>query len=454
MFVNLEIIFNNTYGFNQFTYKVPDKYADNIQVGDIVTVPFRNTTRNAIITEVNLATSSVSNTKTLFKKIGSINRNQYKYLERLAVSNNLNIGILLDKHISYELLSKQNKVKTNNIFIKPNSDVAIYLKESYNIIFTSSLEESKQVAEHLKNNGKKVSFYQKTGGVKEFTSFWEKNKEFETIIVLSVNFERINVDDKLTFHFFNSNNISYNLPKLNNLNIIESSLIKHKVFNGSFYYYNEFPSLEYFSNVNEYFLEIPEIDITYIYGNSLDECLEIFDLKYQDKDLTIFSYVQDLQFISKNHNLTTDPKNVAITSAILYNPTISFNGILSSNRLISFIRNITRFHKKNIAIVIFTTKKIDLITKLKSKQLSKWAEKEARERAKYGPNLNIRIYKITSKINLDFVNSNKYIIGPKITNNQYVYEVKIKLTDNINYNEIINLFKKLNKSTVERVKSL
>ena len=80
--------------------------------------------------------------------------------------------------------------------------------------------------------------------------------------------------------------------------------------------------------------------------------------------------------------------------------------------------------------------------------------KEARERAKYGPNLNIRIYKITSKINLDFVNSNKYIIGPKITNNQYVYEVKIKLTDNINYNEIINLFNKLNKSTVERVKSL
>ena len=71
------------------------------------------------------------------------------------------------------------------------------------------------------------------------------------------------------------------------------------------------PSLEYFSNVNEYFLEIPEIDITYIYGNSLDECLEIFDLKYQDKDLTIFSYVQDLQFISKNHNLTTDPKNVS-----------------------------------------------------------------------------------------------------------------------------------------------
>ena len=68
MFINLEIIFNNTYGFNQFTYKVPDKYADNIQVGDIVTVPFRNTTRNAIITEVNLATSSVSNTKTLFKR--------------------------------------------------------------------------------------------------------------------------------------------------------------------------------------------------------------------------------------------------------------------------------------------------------------------------------------------------------------------------------------------------
>ena len=42
MFVNVELIYNNTYKFIQFTYKVPNKYKNKIHVGSIVELMFRN----------------------------------------------------------------------------------------------------------------------------------------------------------------------------------------------------------------------------------------------------------------------------------------------------------------------------------------------------------------------------------------------------------------------------
>ena len=42
MFVNVELIYNNTYKFIQFTYKVPKKYENKIYIGTIVELLFRN----------------------------------------------------------------------------------------------------------------------------------------------------------------------------------------------------------------------------------------------------------------------------------------------------------------------------------------------------------------------------------------------------------------------------
>ena len=106
MFVDLEIIFNNTYSYIQFTYKVPSNYGDEILVGDIVKVPFRNGTRFAIVLHINSKNSYSINIKTINSKIGHIDKLQLKYLEQLAISNNINIGMLLYKYVDLPICGK------------------------------------------------------------------------------------------------------------------------------------------------------------------------------------------------------------------------------------------------------------------------------------------------------------------------------------------------------------
>ncbi len=454
MFVDLEIIFNNSYSFVHFTYKVPKNLVQTIKVGDLVTVPFRNTSRNAVVVKINSNNSYNKEVKYISKRFGSINNVQLNYLQNIAVANNLNIGMLLFKYITYEDLSRQLINSKNKIMTYKNSHLSKYLNESNNIVIVSSLAEAKVLKLELENDGYSVSFYQKTGGVKEFTSYWSTIVNFKVIIVLSVNFEKIPITDRYRYHFYNSNNYSYNLPNLNNINVIESSIIKQRLFKGEFYYYSEFPSLDLFNKVKNYFIEVPDAEITYLHGNNINECLEIFDRKYKSQKLNIYTSIKDIAFLSKIHTVTNDKFQKDIDSVIFYNPTISFNGILSSNRLINFIKNLKYFHEKKVNIFVFSTKKIDLIKELTSGKITKWAEKEKYERSKFGPNINIKIFKIISNKELTLDKYVKYVIGPKVVEGQYVYELKIKINNNYNYNEIMELFSILNKSDIERVRSL
>ena len=419
MFVDLEIIFNNTYGYIQFTYEVPINLRTKIDIGDIVTVPFRNVERQAIVLKVHNENIIVPNIKSLFNKVGNIDQFQLKYLEQIAISNNTNIGMLLHKHIEYSKISNQKKIRTGSSGVYGNKKLSTKLKKNNNVIFTSSLLEAKIVAETLKKEGKNVDFYQKTGGVKEFTNLWQNLKSFQNIIILSVNFEKIIIKDNLNFHFFNCNNFSYNLPNLNNINIVESSIIKYKIFKGHFFYYSEFPSLELFNKVNDYFLEIPDVSIDNIYGNSLMECVELFDRKYNNEPLHIYTANKDINLISKKHKLTNNINSDKIEAAIMFNPTISYNGILSSNRLIHLIKNLDFFTSKNIKIINFSTKKINPLNQLSVKNLTKWAIKEKTERSKYGPNINIKIFKVVSEKEIDISKFSNYLIGPKKTNNHF-----------------------------------
>ena len=454
MFVDLEIIFNNTYGYIQFTYEVPINLRTKIDIGDIVTVPFRNVERQAIVLKVHNENIIVPNIKSLFNKVGNIDQFQLKYLEQIAISNNTNIGMLLHKHIEYSKISNQKKIRTGSSGVYGNKKLSTKLKKNNNVIFTSSLLEAKIVAETLKKEGKNVDFYQKTGGVKEFTNLWQNLKSFQNIIILSVNFEKIIIKENLNFHFFNCNNFSYNLPNLNNINIVESSIIKYKIFKGHFFYYSEFPSLELFNKVNDYFLEIPDVSIDNIYGNSLMECVELFDRKYNNEPLHIYTANKDINLISTKHKLTNNINSDKIEAAIMFNPTISYNGILSSNRLIHLIKNLDFFTSKNIKIINFSTKKINPLNQLSVKNLTKWAIKEKTERSKYGPNINIKIFKVVSEKEIDISKFSNYLIGPKKTNNHFEYELKIQINRKYNYNVIMSIFSILKNSQLERVRTL
>ena len=454
MFVDLEIIFNNTYGYIQFTYEVPINLRTKIDIGDIVTVPFRNVERQAIVLKVHNENIIVPNIKSLFNKVGNIDQFQLKYLEQIAISNNTNIGMLLHKHIEYSKISNQKKIRTGSSGVYGNKKLSTKLKKNNNVIFTSSLLEAKIVAETLKKEGKNVDFYQKTGGVKEFTNLWQNLKSFQNIIILSVNFEKIIIKENLNFHFFNCNNFSYNLPNLNNINIVESSIIKYKIFKGHFFYYSEFPSLELFNKVNDYFLEIPDVSIDNIYGNSLMECVELFDRKYNNEPLHIYTANKDINLISTKHKLTNNINSDKIEAAIMFNPTISYNGILSSNRLIHLIKNLDFFTSKNIKIINFSTKKINPLNQLSVKNVTKWAIKEKTERSKYGPNINIKIFKVVSEKEIDISKFSNYLIGPKKTNNHFEYELKIQINRKYNYNVIMSIFSILKNSQLERVRTL
>ena len=454
MFIDIEIIFNNTYGYTQFTYKVPKNYKYEVTVGDIVEVPFRNVVRSAIILKVNSENKHHNKIKSIIKKIGHVDGSQLKYLEQLAISNNINIGMLLHKYVSYFKLSKQKIVKQHKTSINKNSDLLLKLKNSKNIIFVSSLLEAKDIKKRMTQMGKPVDFYQKTGGVEEFNRYWESVKNFQNIIILSVNFEKIVIDSTLNFHFYDSNSYSYNLPTLNNINIIESSIIKSRIFKGNFFYYSEFPSLEFFDKVSNYFIDIPEVNFTYIYGNNLNDCLQVFDRKFNDKKLKIYSLNSEIQTISSKHKVIYEIDELQYDAVIMFNPTISHNGILSSNRLINFIRKIAYFHKQNIQIIVFSTKRIDLNKQLTSDKINKWADKEKKERSKYGPNTNIKVFKISSSEEIDISKYSEYLLGPRLVNDEFEYEMKIQINRKYNYNEIMSIYSIFKKANFDRVRSL
>ena len=95
MYVDVELISNNTYQNNTFTYKVPDNLKNQITVGSIVLVPFRNRDYKAIIVSKHTK-SKIKNIKHIKRYLNiTLNKNQIDYLQQLAISNRLNIGILL-----------------------------------------------------------------------------------------------------------------------------------------------------------------------------------------------------------------------------------------------------------------------------------------------------------------------------------------------------------------------
>ena len=107
MYVDVELISNNTYQNSTFTYQVPDKLKDKINVGSIVIVPFRNREYKAIIVSTSNE-SLIENPKLIKKYLDvTLNSNQIKYLQQLAISYRLNTGILLYNFVDISTLKKQ-----------------------------------------------------------------------------------------------------------------------------------------------------------------------------------------------------------------------------------------------------------------------------------------------------------------------------------------------------------
>ena len=159
MYVDVELISNNTYQNSTFTYQVPNKLKDKINVGSIVIVPFRNREYKAIIVSTSNE-SLIENPKQIKNFLDvTLNKNQIKYLEQLAISNRLNIGILLYNFVDISTLKKQNVLnqrQINNILIK---DFNVFDNKKNNVFFVPSLKIGKELYNYL-SDYLNIDFYQ------------------------------------------------------------------------------------------------------------------------------------------------------------------------------------------------------------------------------------------------------------------------------------------------------
>ena len=441
MFVNVELIYNNTYKFIQFTYKVPRKFENKIYIGSIVELFFRNKKYKAVVVDINVNKPNTKNINEIYKVLFRLSNDQMTFLTHLSVSNYLNIGILLSEIFNIENYKKQKKNKSTQIEqIAQNKIGKNISKQHKNIFVTPTLESCNKLSNELINNGMNIDFFQKTGGREEINKFINSDKDYKNIVILSNNFNYFNISNDIIFHFYDTNNISYKLPKLNGVNIVELAILKNKIFKGNFKFYNVFPALDMFNSYDHYQEYNLKNDVTYIYGNNLEECVNILKNKFNSKN--IFPYTNSDILIDKldDYLFTENLLSKQTDVYFLFNPTLSFNNTLNSLRLVSLIKELQYCDYKNIPIVLISTKEQNLHEMLKLNNLKNLANNEIKERTKYGPNIDIKIFSLSSKNKITTDKYKEYLLGPRKNNDKFVYEIRLILSENLNYNKIMELF--------------
>ena len=399
MFADVEIISNNTYKFQLFTYSVPKNLSNKIDIGSLVSVNFRNRKKTAVVVNIHNKDLKIKNLKPVEKIISKLNQDQLLFLKHVAVSYYLNIGFLifnLYKDMNFKL---DRKIKNSSLSIYNNTEIDKVLStNSKNIIFTPSLKATKNLYKNLSEKGIKINFYQKTGGKEEIQNALSTVNKFNNCILLANNFMKIKPQSTSNYHFFDTNDYSYNLPKFNSLNIIELSVLKNKYFGGNYHYYNEYPSLNYFNKIKNY--KTPDLSNVEIYhGNSLQDCIELFKTKHTDKNLKLFFHDEILNELLNDYK-TVKSENDLYDLNLLVNPTISFKGKLNSERLIFLLRQIERSKRNDSITIILTTKNINLkkVCVLLLISLVFWALAESSEEKKPRQKLTPKIFYLNLRI--------------------------------------------------------
>jgi len=455
VYINVELIYNNTYKFVQFTYKVPNEFINKISIGSIVEVIFRNKKYNAVVVETNVELSNDIKTNEVRKILYNLSKKQYDFIKLLAISNYLNIGILLANIFNLDTFVAQDKINNNKYKLMDLETLIDNVSDSHkNIFVVSSLEQCMKLNNRLTNENIDIDFFQKTGGKKEIDKILSNELSFKNIIILSNNFNYFEVEGDTVFHFYDTNNIAFNLPKLNSMNIVELAVYKNMIFGGDFIFYNNFPALDIFNSIQH----INKIDIdnkvTYLYGNNLEECINLFRTKFDNnliKPFTFSDIVKDKLSDFQFKDIFDDKDNDMF---LLFNPKISSNKTLNSIRLISLLKQLEFCKKNNIEVTILSTKEQNFNDLLSINNIKKLADKEIRERFDYGPNIDIKVFTFVTKD--EYINDHfkDYILGPKTSNDLFEYEIRLFLSNNLNYNKIMSLFSDVSRFEPTKIRSI
>ena len=447
MFARIEVISNNTYKFNNFTYSIPKSLNQDVKIGSVVNIEFRNRKLTGLVIALEKK-SNIKNLNKILSVIMTLNNENFKYIKYLATVNRINMGMLLFNMFDIRKFNKQKIISQKSV---RNISFNQFNNETFtkkNIFFVSSLKQSKDLFDKLKDTIE-VDYYQKFGGKDELKKIIN-GKNLSNIIVLSNNFEKFNIENDINYYFYDSNANSYKLPKLNELNIIESAYLKNIIFGGTFIFVSEFPNFEFFNNQWKP-TDLYDYSIEYFVSNNIKDNMELITHKYPKK---IFNYYsnQELPY-HKNFNFIDSLEDRKVNTIIIQYPNISKNKILNSYKLI-YLLKLLNFAKKNeLKIIVFSSSVLDINATLNSKNMSLWIKNELDVRKKYGPNNLFKIYSIYSQVLLENIDSD-FFLGPKITNDMYIYELQIKINNMFNYELFQKIFKVISNSEIKRIRHI
>ena len=447
MFANVEVISNNTYTFSNFTYEVPSSIKDKIKVGSVVQVTFRNKQLFGIVVKLN-AETNIKKLNTIISIKTTFNDKQFSYLKYLATINRINIGMLIYNLFNIDTYKEQKTVSESTLINLTFNQIDKVVYKKNNVFFVSSLKQSKELYDLLKDS-LSIDYYQKFGGKDELNKILS-DKTFSNIIVLSNNFEKINIVNNTNYIFYDSNSISYKLPKLNELSIIESAYLKNYIFGGNFIFISEFPNFEFFNYqwqpTNDY-----NYDIEYFISNNTKDNIELLNYKYSDTTLNYYSSenLSNNKQLNYIENLNSDK----VDTIIIQNPSISKNKILNSYKLIYLLKMLNYAVKKNLKIIVFSSFELDINKSLNSTNMNSWINNEIDIRKKYGPSNLFKIYSVYSSRLIEGVDFDNFL-GPKILNDSYIYELQIKLDDELNYEMMQKIFKIIKDCEIKRIRHI
>ena len=447
MFANVEVISNNTYTFSNFTYEVPSSIKDKIKVGSVVQVTFRNKQLFGIVVKLNTETN-IKKLNTIISIKTTFNDKQFSYLKYLATINRINIGMLIYNLFNIDTYKEQKTVSESTLINLTFNQIDKVVYKKNNVFFVSSLKQSKELYDLLKDS-LSIDYYQKFGGKDELNKILS-DKTFSNIIVLSNNFEKINIVNNTNYIFYDSNSISYKLPKLNELSIIESAYLKNYIFGGNFIFISEFPNFEFFNYqwqpTNDY-----NYDIEYFISNNTKDNIELLNYKYSDTTLNYYS--SEILSNNKQLNYIDNLNSDKVDTIIIQNPSISKNKILNSYKLIYLLKMLNYAVKKNLKIIVFSSFELDINKSLNSTNMNSWINNEIDIRKKYGPSNLFKIYSVYSSRLIEGVDFDNFL-GPKILNDSYIYELQIKLDDELNYEMMQKIFKIIKDCEIKRIRHI
>ena len=114
MFARIEVISNNTYKFNNFTYLIPKSLNQDVKIGSVVNIEFRNRKLTGLVIALEKK-SNIKNLNKILSVIMTLNNENFKYVKYLATVNRINMGMLLFNMFDIRKFNKQKIISQKSV---------------------------------------------------------------------------------------------------------------------------------------------------------------------------------------------------------------------------------------------------------------------------------------------------------------------------------------------------